>query len=80
MDILRGPFTAANWRRCAYLVAAVPAGVWGAFLAMRGRSDNAVSVCTQAQRKAARKNPVLLPRLGRAGPAAQRSMASPQSR
>lgn len=42
MDILRGPFTAANWRRCAYLVAIVPAGVWGAFLAMRGRPVNAV--------------------------------------
>ncbi len=42
MDILRGPFTAANWRRCAYLVAVVPVGVWGTFQAMRGRPDDAV--------------------------------------
>jgi hypothetical protein len=42
MDVLRGPFTTANWRRCAYLAAVVPAGIWGAVLAMRGRPNDAV--------------------------------------
>ena len=44
MDILRGPFTAANWRRCAYLAAVVPAGAWGAIMAMRGRPDDAIAL------------------------------------
>jgi hypothetical protein len=44
MDILRGPFTAANWRRCAYLAAVLPAGIWGAILAMRGRPDDAIDL------------------------------------
>lgn len=51
MDIPRSPFTAANWRRCAYLVAVVPAGIWGALLAMRSRPDDAVRLHARLSEK-----------------------------
>lgn len=51
MEILPAPFTAATWRRCGYLAAAVPAGIWGCVLGMRGRPDEAIRLHAELSRK-----------------------------